>query len=152
MQFHYIIRDHSSVQTQIMVENITGFGMDIPMLGIREATRALRADPVALFADGVYTASNLFQISTSQARITRNLDTVERQAKQNRNALFTTLGSHRPAQVLHGLRRRRAQRIRRLLQFAAFQHHLLRRIVLHRTHDRLKARCNTACSQCELKL
>ena len=56
-----------------MVENITGFGMDIPMLGIREATRALRAEPVALFADGVYAASNLFQISTSQARIKRNL-------------------------------------------------------------------------------
>ena len=56
-----------------MVENITGFGMDIPLLGIREATRALRAEPVALFADGVYTTSNLFQISTSQARRIRNL-------------------------------------------------------------------------------
>ena len=56
-----------------MVENITGFGMDIPMLGIREATRALRAEPVAIFADGVYAASNLFQISTSQARTKRNL-------------------------------------------------------------------------------
>ena len=67
------IRNHFPVQTQIMVENITGFGMDIPMLGIREATRALRAEPVALFADGVYTASNLFQISTSQARMKRNL-------------------------------------------------------------------------------
>ena len=73
LQFHFIIRDRSPVQTQIMVENITGFGMDIPMLGIREATRALRAEPVALFADGVYTTSNLFQISTSQARIIRNL-------------------------------------------------------------------------------
>ena len=52
-----------------MVENITGFGMDIPMLGIREATKALRAEPIALFEDGVYTSSNLFQISTSQVRI-----------------------------------------------------------------------------------
>jgi len=56
-------------QTQVMVENITGFGMDVPMLGIREATRALRAEPIALFEDGVYTSSNLFQISTSQVPI-----------------------------------------------------------------------------------
>ena len=63
-------------QTQIMVENITGFGMDIPMLGVREATKALRAEPIPLFADGVYTASNLFQISTSQVRLSRSCLTV----------------------------------------------------------------------------
>ena len=65
-----------------MVENITGFGMDVPMLGIREATRALRAEPIALFEDGVYAASNLFQISTSQVRIAKD----QRMTTQQRNS------------------------------------------------------------------
>ena len=32
----------------------------------REAAKALRAEPIALFEDGVYKSSNMFQISTSQ--------------------------------------------------------------------------------------
>lgn len=56
---------------QIMTENINGEGMDIPMLGIREALKEVYPDKdlPELFRDEVYQSSNLFQLSTSQVGI-----------------------------------------------------------------------------------
>eukprot|EP00095_Tigriopus_kingsejongensis_P012708 maker-scaffold22_size673200-snap-gene-5.47 protein:Tk12708 transcript:maker-scaffold22_size673200-snap-gene-5.47-mRNA-1 annotation:"choline o-acetyltransferase" len=54
-------------QTRIMTENITGEGLDIPLLGIREACMLLRPDEeMALFTDVNYSQAALFQLSTSQ--------------------------------------------------------------------------------------
>lgn len=54
-------------QTKIMGENITGEGLDIPMLGIREACKILRpSEELPLFMDESYSQSVLFQLSTSQ--------------------------------------------------------------------------------------
>ncbi len=45
-------------------ENITGHGLDIPLLGIREACRAL--GKTNQIFDDVYATSNQFKLSTSQ--------------------------------------------------------------------------------------
>eukprot|EP00094_Tigriopus_californicus_P009154 TCALIF_08825-PA protein Name:"Similar to Cha Choline O-acetyltransferase (Drosophila melanogaster)" AED:0.27 eAED:0.27 QI:137/0.87/0.77/1/0.87/0.88/9/137/551 len=63
-------------QTKIMSENITGEGLDIPMLGIREACKILRpAQELPLFVDESYSRSVLFQLSTSQVTTTKLDDT-----------------------------------------------------------------------------
>ena len=66
-----LFKEAISKQTTIMKENITGEGLDIPLLGIREAARKLKPDQtIELFDDDddVYKKSNLFQLSTSQVR------------------------------------------------------------------------------------
>ena len=55
-------------QTKIMKENISGEGLDIPMLGIREALKLLDKDLPKVFTDDVYSSCNLFQLSTSQVK------------------------------------------------------------------------------------
>lgn len=53
-----------------MVDNITGQGLDVPLLGIREALRSLgELDNVPMFQDKAYEKSLLFQLSTSQVPI-----------------------------------------------------------------------------------
>lgn len=57
-------------QTEIMVDNIMGQGIDIHLLGLREAARETAptaASPLPeLFNDELYKDSNLFPLSTSQ--------------------------------------------------------------------------------------
>lgn len=56
-------------QTEIMVKNILGNGIDIPLLGLREASRELNGTLHELFTDESYAISNCFLLSTSQVKI-----------------------------------------------------------------------------------
>lgn len=59
-------------QTEIMIENILGQGIDIHLLGLREAakdTAPTAAHPLpALFTDESYRIANTFLLTTSQVR------------------------------------------------------------------------------------
>lgn len=63
---------HNAVtrQTNIMVDNILGFGIDIPILGLREACKENNNGELCdLFADETYKISQCFLLSTSQVRL-----------------------------------------------------------------------------------
>jgi hypothetical protein len=49
-----------------MVQNILGNGIDIPLLGLREASREVEGDLHELFTDECYKIFNCFLLSTSQ--------------------------------------------------------------------------------------
>lgn len=49
-----------------MVKNILGNGIDIPLLGLREASREIYGDVHELFKDESYAIANCFLLSTSQ--------------------------------------------------------------------------------------
>lgn len=54
-------------QTDIMVMNILGHGVDIPLLGLREACKELNNGELCeLFTDESYAISQCFLMSTSQ--------------------------------------------------------------------------------------
>ena len=53
-------------QTEVMVQNILGNGIDIPLLGLREASREVTGDLHELFTDESYQISQCFLLSTSQ--------------------------------------------------------------------------------------
>lgn len=54
-------------QTDIMVMNILGHGVDIPLLGLREACKVLNDGELCeLFTDESYAISQCFLLSTSQ--------------------------------------------------------------------------------------
>jgi Choline/Carnitine o-acyltransferase len=53
-------------QTEIMVQNILGNGIDIPLLGLREASREVEGEMHELFTDECYKIANCFLLSTSQ--------------------------------------------------------------------------------------
>lgn len=54
-------------QTDIMVMNILGHGVDIPLLGLREACKELNNGELCeLFTDESYAISQCFLLSTSQ--------------------------------------------------------------------------------------
>lgn len=53
-------------QTQIMVDNILGQGIDIHLLGLREAARELTGGTPPIFLDETYRIANRFALSTSQ--------------------------------------------------------------------------------------
>jgi choline O-acetyltransferase len=52
-------------QTEIMVENILGQGIDIHLLGLREQSKLMNM-PMDLFDDESYKIANYFVLSTSQ--------------------------------------------------------------------------------------
>ncbi|XP_023326826.1 LOW QUALITY PROTEIN: choline O-acetyltransferase-like [Eurytemora carolleeae] len=57
-------------QTKVMIENILGYGMDIPLLGLREGTKELGLwDKQGLFKDPAFDKLNQFLLSTSQVPI-----------------------------------------------------------------------------------
>jgi len=57
-------------QTKVMVDNILGNGLDIPLLGLREATRELGLwDQQSLFTHPAYATCNQFRLSTSQVPV-----------------------------------------------------------------------------------
>lgn len=62
--FHKAIKK----QTEIITENITGHGIDIHLLGLRQAAKDyfLNAD---IFEDEAYTIANHFSLSTSQVNV-----------------------------------------------------------------------------------
>lgn len=53
-------------QTEVMVQNILGSGIDIPLLGLREASREVTGQLHELFTDESYKISQCFLLSTSQ--------------------------------------------------------------------------------------
>ncbi|KAH8312238.1 hypothetical protein KR044_009947, partial [Drosophila immigrans] len=53
-------------QTEVMVKNILGNGIDIPLLGLREACLEVTGELHELFTDEAYKISQCFQLSTSQ--------------------------------------------------------------------------------------
>lgn len=55
-------------QTEIMISNILGNGVDIPMLGLREGCREVEGELHELFTDESYAIANDFLLSTSQVR------------------------------------------------------------------------------------
>lgn len=57
-------------QTDIMVQNILGNGIDIPLLGLREACKENNNGELCeLFTDEGYKISQCFLLSTSQVKI-----------------------------------------------------------------------------------
>jgi len=57
-------------QTKVMVDNILGLGLDIPLLGLREATKQLGLwDKQNVFKDQAYERLNQFLLSTSQVPV-----------------------------------------------------------------------------------
>ena len=61
-----MFRTAATRQTEIMVQNILGNGIDIPLLGLREASREVEGDFHELFTDECYKIANCFLLSTSQ--------------------------------------------------------------------------------------
>jgi choline O-acetyltransferase len=59
---------HAAVdkQTNIMVENITGEGIDVHLLGLRQQALELGMEVPRLFTDETFKVSNHFALSTSQ--------------------------------------------------------------------------------------
>ncbi|XP_030371641.1 choline O-acetyltransferase, partial [Scaptodrosophila lebanonensis] len=53
-------------QTEVMVQNILGHGIDIPLLGLREASIEVTGEMHELFNDESYKISQCFLLSTSQ--------------------------------------------------------------------------------------
>lgn len=54
-------------QTEIMVQNILGHGIDIPLLGLREASKEFNNGQVhELFNHETFQTANIFLLSTSQ--------------------------------------------------------------------------------------
>lgn len=51
-----------------MVQNILGNGIDIPLLGLREASREVEGEYHELFTDESYKVSQCFLLSTSQVK------------------------------------------------------------------------------------
>lgn len=49
-----------------MVQNILGYGIDIPLLGLREASKEVDGEIHELFTDECFAISNCFLLSTSQ--------------------------------------------------------------------------------------
>lgn len=72
--FYPVQRDHLrelfrcavARQTEVMVQNILGHGIDIPLLGLREASREVTGQVHELFTDESYKISQCFLLSTSQ--------------------------------------------------------------------------------------
>lgn len=56
-------------QTEVMVKNILGSGIDIPLLGLREASVEVTGEMHELFTDESYKISQCFLLSTSQVVI-----------------------------------------------------------------------------------
>jgi choline O-acetyltransferase len=52
-----------------MVQNILGNGIDIPLLGLREASREVESEYHELFTDEGYKISQCFLLSTSQVTV-----------------------------------------------------------------------------------
>jgi len=57
-------------QTKVMIDNILGQGLDIPLLGLREATKELGLwDKQNVFKNTAYQKLNEFELSTSQVPV-----------------------------------------------------------------------------------
>lgn len=87
-----MFRSAATRQTEIMVQNILGYGIDIPLLGLREASKEVDGEVHELFTDECFAISNCFLLSTSQVI---NLN------EFNLNTLYSQLLAHNNKIVLH---------------------------------------------------
>lgn len=112
-------------QTEIMVDNILGQGVDIHLLGLREAakdTSPTAASPLPeLFTDETYKIANSFILSTSQVRSMVGTFCVY-------DHFFCPKGGNNDG-YLHGLRSGRSRRVRLFVQSEKRLHHLLHSVV-----------------------
>ncbi|XP_039441942.2 choline O-acetyltransferase [Culex pipiens pallens] len=68
-----LFRCAAARQTEVMVQNILGHGIDIHLLGLREASKELNQGTVHdLFTDDCYKIANCFLLSTSQVACSTN--------------------------------------------------------------------------------
>lgn len=67
-QLQELFRAAVTRQTDIMVQNILGHGIDIPILGLREACRDQAGELCELFTDDSYKIAQCFLLSTSQVK------------------------------------------------------------------------------------
>jgi hypothetical protein len=61
-----LFRKAADRQTEIMVQNILGQGIDIHLLGLREACREVEGNMHEIFTDDCFKIANCFLLSTSQ--------------------------------------------------------------------------------------
>ncbi|XP_055550959.1 choline O-acetyltransferase isoform X2 [Wyeomyia smithii] len=61
-----LFRCAAARQTEVMVQNILGYGIDIHLLGLREASKEKEGTLHELFTDECYKIANCFLLSTSQ--------------------------------------------------------------------------------------
>ena len=78
LTFQYLFHRKNFSKTQVMTDNITGKGLDVPILGIRKAVEEIwpslelqgkeesKKHLKALFEDPVFDSANKFKLSTSQ--------------------------------------------------------------------------------------
>ncbi|XP_055622484.1 choline O-acetyltransferase isoform X2 [Toxorhynchites rutilus septentrionalis] len=67
-----LFRCAAARQTEVMVQNILGHGIDIHLLGLREACREKEGNMHELFTDESYKIANCFLLSTSQVACSTN--------------------------------------------------------------------------------
>ncbi|XP_053671226.1 choline O-acetyltransferase [Anopheles nili] len=67
-----LFRCAAARQTEVMVQNILGYGIDIHLLGLREACREQEGTLHDLFTDECYKIANCFLLSTSQVACSTN--------------------------------------------------------------------------------
>ncbi|XP_063703911.1 choline O-acetyltransferase-like isoform X1 [Culicoides brevitarsis] len=67
-----LFRCAAARQTEIMIKNIMGRGVDIPLLGYREASKELEGRVHEMFTDESYKIANCFLLSTSQVACSTN--------------------------------------------------------------------------------
>ncbi|XP_055587299.1 choline O-acetyltransferase isoform X2 [Uranotaenia lowii] len=67
-----LFRCAAARQTEVMVQNILGYGIDIHLLGLREASKELNGTVHDLFTDEGYKIANCFLLSTSQVACSTN--------------------------------------------------------------------------------
>ncbi|XP_052869315.1 choline O-acetyltransferase [Anopheles cruzii] len=67
-----LFRCAAARQTEVMVQNILGYGIDIHLLGLREACREREGTLHELFTDECYKIANCFLLSTSQVACSTN--------------------------------------------------------------------------------
>uniref|UniRef100_A0A182JKJ5 Choline O-acetyltransferase n=1 Tax=Anopheles atroparvus TaxID=41427 RepID=A0A182JKJ5_ANOAO len=67
-----LFRCAAARQTEVMVQNILGYGIDIHLLGLREACREREGTMHELFTDECYKIANCFLLSTSQVACSTN--------------------------------------------------------------------------------
>ncbi|XP_065077802.1 choline O-acetyltransferase isoform X3 [Ochlerotatus camptorhynchus] len=67
-----LFRCAAARQTEVMVQNILGHGIDIHLLGLREACREQQGALHELFTDESYKVANCFLLSTSQVACSTN--------------------------------------------------------------------------------
>ena len=87
-----------SVQTEIMVDNILGKGIDIHMLGLREMNKEMEKTLDQIFNHESYDEFNHFRLSTSQVTVVKSR---YRERIPNHIAIILTYNTQSFDYILH---------------------------------------------------